>query len=53
MLKKFILFIMLLIEIPFIPFVVIWCGLDSIRDKIKYGEFSLDKIKSKKSSKEN
>lgn len=31
----FILFLLLLIEIPFIPFVFIWAWIDDIRNKLK------------------
>ena len=34
-LKAFILFIMLLIELPFIPFVYLWAWIDDIRNKFK------------------
>lgn len=35
MLKWFILTILLIIELPFIPFVIVWMVIDNIRDKIK------------------
>ena len=35
MLKWFILTILLIIELPFIPFVIIWIIIENIRDKIK------------------
>ena len=34
-LKAFILFIMLLIELPFIPFVFLWSWIDDIRNNLK------------------
>lgn len=34
-LKAFILFIMLLVELPFIPFVLLWSWIDDIRNKFK------------------
>ena len=35
MLKWFILTILLITELPFIPFVIIWMVIENIRDKIK------------------
>lgn len=35
MLKWLILTILLITELPFIPFVIVWMIIDSIRDKIK------------------
>lgn len=34
-LKAFILFVMLLVELPFIPFVLLWSWIDDIRNKLK------------------
>ena len=34
-LKAFILFVMLLVELPFIPFVYLWAWIDDIRNKFK------------------
>ena len=35
MLKWFILTILLITELPFIPFVIVWMVIENIRDKIK------------------
>lgn len=35
MLKKLLLIILFIIEIPFIPFVIIWAIIDDYRDKLK------------------